>query len=311
MSVLVVGSVALDDVRTPFGEVNDALGGSCSYASTSASYYSDVAIVGVVGEDFPKEHLKLFSKRKINTTGLQVKEGGKTFRWRGFYEYDMSQAHTLETRLNVFAEFCPVIPESLRESKFVLLGNIDPDLQLEVLEQVKSPKLTLVDTMNYWIEGKQEQLLRVLKKCDVVLLNDAEARMLCDTANLQVAARQIMKMGIKRVIIKKGEHGCLMFSDHTYFSAPAFPLEMLKDPTGAGDTFAGGFIGSLAGASRLDDNAFRKAVILGTVMASFTVEEFSLRRLATLKAEEIVKRSHQLRAQTCFPRINVTPRVHA
>lgn len=308
-SVLVVGSVALDNVRTPFGEVKEALGGSCAYASVSASYFSDVEIVGVVGGDFPKEHLKMFQKRKIGTDGVEIAKKGKTFRWRGYYEYDMNQAHTLETALNVFAEFTPKIPEHLRRSPFVMLGNIDPDLQYEVLDQMIEPRLALVDTMNFWIEGKQEQLMKVLKRVDIVLLNDAEARMLCDTPNLHKAAKQLLSLGIKRVIIKKGEHGCLMFSKTDFFSAPAFPLEVIKDPTGAGDTFAGGFIGYLAGARQLNETTFRKAVIIGTAMASFTVEEFSLRRIATLKPDDIINRCHQLREQTNFPRIVVGSRL--
>lgn len=308
MSVLVVGSVALDHVRTPFGEVKNALGGSCSYASTSASYFSDVAIAAVVGGDFPQEHRRMFGRRKIDLAAMQTIPDGKTFLWRGYYEYDMNQAHTLETRLNVFANFRPQIPDKLRAMPFVMLGNIDPDLQLEVLLQLRKPRLALVDTMNFWIEGKQEKLLEVLKRVDIVLLNDAEARQLCDTPNLQKAARQILSLGCKRVIIKKGEHGCLMFSKSDYFSAPAFPLELIKDPTGAGDTFAGGFIGYLAGAKSLNEKTFRKAVIVGTAMASFTVEEFSLHRIANLKPGEIVKRCHQLRTQTAFPRITVSSR---
>jgi sugar/nucleoside kinase (ribokinase family) len=305
MSLVIVGSVALDNVRTPFGEVVEALGGSCAYASVSASYFARPAIVAVVGGDFPPEYRRLLERHRIDLSGLQTKPDGKTFRWRGYYQYDMNQAHTLETRLNVFADFHPVIPDALRKNPFVLLGNIDPDLQLEVLEQLVAPRLALVDTMNYWIEGKQEQLLKVIRRCHVVLLNDAEARQLCDTPNLQKAARQILKLGPERVIIKKGEHGCLMFSNGSYFSAPAFPLEVIKDPTGAGDTFAGGFLGYLAGARRLDESTFRKAVIVGTAMASFTVEDFSLNRLAALRPSEIEKRCLQLREQTRFPRIEL------
>lgn len=309
MSVLVVGSVALDNVRTPFGEVKEALGGSCAYASTSASYFSDVAIVGVVGGDFSAEHTALLKRRGIDTRGLEVDPEGTTFRWRGYYEYDMNQAHTLETALNVFASFRPKIPAELRKQPFVMLGNIDPDLQFEVLDQLDTPRLAMVDTMNFWIEGKQESLLRVLKRCDVVLLNDAEARQLCDTPNLQKAARELMRMGIGRVIIKKGEHGCLMFCGDDYFSAPAFPLENVKDPTGAGDTFAGGFIGYLAGSPRLDESTFRQAVIVGTTMASFTVEEFSLQRIGNLQHDEIVARCERLRRQTEFPPVSVDARL--
>jgi sugar/nucleoside kinase (ribokinase family) len=303
--MLIVGSVALDNVRTPFGEVVEALGGSCSYASVSASYFTKPAIIAVVGGDFPQKYRSLLEKHRIDLSGLQVIPEGKTFRWRGYYEYDMNQAHTLETRLNVFGDFHPVIPPQLRKASYVLLGNIDPDLQYEVLDQLESPRLALVDTMNYWIEGKQEQLLRVMKRCHLVLLNDAEARQLCDTPNLQKAARQILKMGPERVIIKKGEHGCLMFSKDNYFSAPAYPLEVIKDPTGAGDTFAGGFLGYIAGARRLNESTFRKAVIVGTAMASFTVEEFSLERLARLKKEDIVKRCQELKDQTHFPRVEL------
>lgn len=301
--MLIVGSVALDNVRTPFGEVIEALGGSCAYASVSASYFTTPAIVAVIGGDFPEEYRKLLEKHHIDLSGLQVVPRGKTFRWRGYYEYDMNQAHTLETRLNVFADFHPEIPPALRKAPYVLLGNIDPDLQYEVLNQLESPRLALVDTMNYWIEGKQEQLLRVIRRCHVVLLNDAEARQLCDTPNLQKAARQIMKLGPQRVIIKKGEHGCLMFSRDSYFTAPAYPLEVIKDPTGAGDTFAGGFLGYIAGANRLDEATFRKAVIVGTAMASFTVEEFSLGRLAHLKPSDIERRCRELKDQTHFPRV--------
>jgi len=310
MSILMVGSVALDDVQTPFGEVKDALGGSCSYASISASYFSDVAIVGVIGSDFPRRHISLFQRHDINLTGLQRIKDGKTFHWSGHYEYDMSQAHTLDTSLNVFAEFRPSIPDDLRDSEFVLLGNIDPDLQLEVLEQVRKPRLVLVDTMNFWISGKREQLLRVLRKCHIVLLNDAEARQLCDTSNLQVAARRLLELGLQRVIIKKGEHGCLMFSKDSYFVAPAFPLEVIKDPTGAGDTFAGGFIGCLAGARTLNESAFRMAVIAGTTMASFTVEEFSLKRLANIQPREIAERCEKLRNLSSFPKIIIKSRHH-
>ena len=304
MSVLVIGSLALDSIRTPHGEVNEALGGSCSYASMSASYFSDkVSIVGVVGSDFSSKHLAMYKKHNIDASGVQVIKGGKTFRWSGYYEFDMAQAHTLETQLNVFADFKPQIPENLRKSEFVLLGNIHPALQLDVLSQIHEPKLKLVDTMNFWIDGYREDLLKVLKRCDVILLNDAEARQLCATPNLQKAARELLKMGPSRIIIKKGENGCLMFSKDSYFCAPAFPLSMLKDPTGAGDTFAGGFIGYLAGARKLDEATFRKAVIAGTAMASFTVEEFSLKRLANLKREEIAARCEKLRDFTAFPKV--------
>jgi len=308
MSVLVVGSLALDNVRTPFGEVNGALGGSCSYVSTAISYFADPSIVGVVGNDFPNEHIELFKRRGINTAGLTTNSEGDTFRWTGYYEYDMNQAHTLDTALNVFADFKPVIPTELRQCRHLMLGNIDPELQLQVLDQMEKPELVMADTMNFWIESKRDALMEVIKRCDVVLLNDAEARQLCDTVSLQKAARELLKLGVKRVIIKKGEHGCLMFSHDNFFTAPAFPLEIVKDPTGAGDTFAGGFIGYLAKHDELTEEIYRQAVIVGTTMASFTVEEFSLDRLANLKSTEITHRCALLRRHTEFPNIDVEVR---
>lgn len=305
MSVLVVGSVALDNVRTPFGEVNGALGGSCSYVSTAISYFADPAIVGVVGNDFSQDHISLFKSRGINTAGLEVNPEGDTFRWTGYYEYDMNQAHTLDTALNVFADFKPQVPAELRNCRHLMLANIDPELQLEVLEQVERPEMVMVDTMNFWIESKRDALIEVIKRSDVLLLNDGEARQLCDTVSLQKAARDLLKLGVKRVIIKKGEHGCLMFSHDDFFSAPAFPLEIVKDPTGAGDTFAGGFIGYLARHEKPTEEVFRQAVIIGTTMASFTVEEFSLNRLANLKPSEITHRCSMLRRHTEFPNIDV------
>lgn len=305
MSVLVVGSVALDNVRTPFGEVQSALGGSCSYVSTAVSYFDTPAIVGVIGTDFPEEHVNLFKSRGIDTAGLERDPSGETFRWTGYYEYDMSQAHTLDTALNVFADFKPVVPAELRKSKNLMLGNIDPELQLQVLDQMEKPDLVMLDTMNFWIESKRDALIEVIKRCDVLLLNDAEARQLCDTVSLQKAAKELLKMGLERVIIKKGEHGCLMFSHEDFFSAPAFPLEIVKDPTGAGDTFAGGFIGYLARHENRTEDVYRQAVIMGTTMASFTVEEFSLGRLAHLKASEIGNRCTLLRRHTEFPGIDV------
>ncbi len=308
MSVLVVGSLALDNVRTPFGEVDGALGGSCSYVSTAISYFADPSIVGVVGSDFPQEHIDLFKRRGINTAGLEIDSTGDTFRWTGYYEYDMNQAHTLDTALNVFADFKPKVPADLAKCKYLMLGNIDPELQLEVLDQVEKPELVMADTMNFWIESKRDALIEVIKRCDVVLLNDAEARQLCDTVSLQKAARELLKLGVKRVIIKKGEHGCLMFSHDDFFSAPAFPLEIVKDPTGAGDTFAGGFMGYLAKAPELTEAVYRQAVIIGTTMASFTVEEFSLDRLANLTPSEITHRCSLLRRHTEFPQIEIEVR---
>lgn len=305
MSVLVVGSVALDNIRTPFGEVKKALGGSCSYVSTAISYFSQPSIVGVVGKDFPGEHIEMFQSRGIDTTGLEVDQSGETFQWTGYYEYDMNQAHTVDTALNVFASFKPQVPEALRQSKYVLLGNIDPELQLDVLNQIEKPEIVMADTMNFWIESKRDALIEVLKRCTIIVMNDAEARQLCNTASLQKAAKELLNLGAERVLIKKGEHGCLMFSREDFFSAPAFPLEVVKDPTGAGDTFAGGFMGYLSGTTDRSEDVYRQAVIMGTTMASFTVEEFSLERLAGLKPTEITNRCALLRRQTEFPQIDL------
>lgn len=291
MSVLIVGSVALDSVTTPFGEEKEILGGSATYASYSASFYSPVNLVGVVGKDFPQSNLKLLKERDISLDGLQIAEG-KTFRWSGYYEYDMNQAHSLSTELNVFSTFHPHIPEQYRSSEYVFLANIDPDLQIEVLKQVKRPKLVVLDTMNYWIQNKKESLLKVISMVDLVLLNDGEARQLCGTPNLVKAAKMVLSYGPKIVIIKKGEHGSIMFTQSTVFSAPAFPLETIYDPTGAGDTFAGGLIGYLASSEDISDSNLRRAVITGSVLASFDVEDFSLNRLKKLTQEELYSRYH-------------------
>ncbi|MDI6784175.1 MAG: PfkB family carbohydrate kinase [bacterium] len=289
MSVLIVGSVALDSVKTPFGEANNVLGGSAVYASYAASFYGSVKLVGVVGEDFPKENLELLRRRKIDLEGLQIRKG-KTFYWSGYYEFDMNQANSLCTELNVFSSFKPHIPKSYRKTKYIFLANIDPELQMNVLTQVEKPKLVVVDTMNYWIINKHDALWKILKKVDIVLLNDAEARQLCETANLVKAAKKILAAGPQVVIIKKGEHGSLMFTNSTVFAAPGYPLETIYDPTGAGDTFAGGFIGYLASTNDLSEANLRKAVILGSTLASFDVEDFSLGRLKRLTPDELKSR---------------------
>jgi sugar/nucleoside kinase (ribokinase family) len=298
-SVLIVGSVALDSVRTPFGEVTNALGGAASYASVSASFFAPVRMVAVVGEDFPEQHVAEFGRRHIDLRGLRRAAGG-TFRWAGYYEYDLNQAHTLDTQLNVFATFRPELPEDYRHSPYVFLANIDPEVQLAVLDQVRQPKLVACDTMNYWIESAREKVLEVLARVDIALMNDAEARQLCGESNIVAAARQILNYGPGTVIIKKGEHGALMLSRDSFFSAPCYPLEEVSDPTGAGDTFAGGFMGYLARAGQLDDGGLRRAIISGTVMASFTVEDFSLNRLLRLSPAEIAERYHEIGHMTHF-----------
>jgi sugar/nucleoside kinase (ribokinase family) len=303
--MLIVGSVALDSVKTPFGETKDALGGSATYASIAASYFGPVRLVGVVGNDFPRRYVSLLKKHRINLEGLQTLRDGKTFQWAGRYEYDMNQVHTLSTCVNVFEYFKPTLPKRYRQTPFIFLANIDPELQLEVLEQIDRPRLVLCDTMKFWIEGKRDTLLEVLKRVDIVLLNDAEARQLCDTTNLKKAARILLALGPRRVVIKKGEHGCLMFGNDTFFAAPAFPLEHVKDPTGAGDTFAGGFIGWLSRSQRLTEIQLRQAVIVGSTLASFTVEDFSVKKLIKLSPDVIQRRCEGLKSASQFRRICV------
>jgi sugar/nucleoside kinase (ribokinase family) len=296
--LLVVGSVALDSVATPFGTVREALGGSATYFSYSASFFTGVRLVATVGEDFPKEHLDLLRGRNVDLSGLQVSRG-RTFRWAGEYGYDLNEAKTLDTQLNVFADFKPVLGPDLRSVPYLFLANIDPVLQLDVLRQMaKRPRLVALDTMNFWIQGKKSDLLRVLREVDVVTINDGEARQLAGEPNLIRAARAIAAMGPKTVVVKRGEYGALMLCDDRFFMAPAYPLESVYDPTGAGDTFAGGFIGYLAAIDRLDAMTLRRAVVYGSVMASFTVEDFSLNRLGRLTSEEIAERYDAFQALT-------------
>ena len=289
MSILVVGSVAFDTVKTPFGQVEEVLGGSATYFSTAASFFTDVRLVAVVGEDFPEHHLAFLRERKVDLRGLQ-RVPGKTFRWVGEYGFDLNQAHTLDTQLNVFANFAPDVPEEYRGSDVVFLANIDPDLQREVLHQVRRPALTAADTMNYWIANKAESLRQTLGLVDAILINDAEVRQLAGEANLVQAAQKILTWGPKSLVIKRGEYGALMISKAGWFAAPALPLEVVQDPTGAGDCFAGGFVGYLANTMNFDDAGVRKAMIMGSVMASFNVEAFSLDRLRTLTYGEIEAR---------------------
>lgn len=299
MSILVVGSVAFDSVKTPFGEVDEVLGGSASYFSIAASFFSPVKLVAVVGEDFPPQHLKLFRDFSVDTKGLQ-KVSGETFRWKGEYGAALNEAKTLETRLNVFESFNPEIPKEYRDCQYVFLGNIDPILQRKVLEQVNKPKFVACDTMNYWITSKPDELKKTLALVDILIINDGEARMLANQSNLTKAARLISSWGPKIVVVKKGENGVAMFTDDSVFGAPAFPLEEVFDPTGAGDSFAGGFVGYLAKVGRIDKDDLRKAVVYGSVMASFNVEEFSLNRLKKLRPSEIRERYRQFKELTHF-----------
>jgi sugar/nucleoside kinase (ribokinase family) len=297
--VLIVGSVAIDSVKTPLGEVKEALGGAATYSSVAASFFAPVDLVGVVGRDFAEEHLEFLRGRGINLEGLQVRDG-KTFHWKGYYDYDVNQAHTLATDLNVFQDFRPELPDGYRDAEYVFLANIDPDLQLEVLEQVRNPRLTFCDTMNFWIEGKRDRLIEVLKRVDVVFMNDTEARELCGTFSLVRAGRQLLDLGPRAAIVKKGEHGAVLFSHNAHFSAPSYPLEEVRDPTGAGDTFAGGFIGYLASTDDISEANLRRAVIHGSVLASFNVEDFSLGRMRTLTQDEIRERYHDFKRIAFF-----------
>ena len=303
MSILVVGSVAFDSITTPFGEVEDVLGGSACYFSTSASFFTDVNLVAVIGEDFPQEHIDFLESRNIDLSGLQ-KARGETFRWKGRYDYDLNEAHTLETHLNVFEAFAPELPEHYRDADYVFLANIDPELQLEVLRQVNNPQLVACDTMNFWIEGKRAELVKTLGKVDILVINEAEVRQLANEPNLVKAAQIVRTYGPKTLVVKRGEYGVLMFGEGSVFSAPAYPLEEVFDPTGAGDTFAGGFVGYLAATRNLDEANLRKAIVFGTVMASFTVEKFSLDRLKDIDYQEISDRFKKIKLLTDFADID-------
>jgi sugar/nucleoside kinase (ribokinase family) len=296
MSILVVGSVGLDSVETPAGRVEDALGGSAVYFSTAASFFSDsIRMVAVVGDDFPQEHVAFLESRHINIEGLERVEDGQTFRWGGRYTDDLNSASTLFTDLNVYGDFQPKLPESYRGTPYVFLANINPELQLNVLEQVNRPKLVVCDTMNLWIDISRAALMQTLGKVDILILNDAEARLLTGESNLILAAKKILTYGPSRVIVKKGEHGAISLTATTFFSAPAHPLESVCDPTGAGDSFAGGFLGYVASIGDTSEETIRQAIIYGTIVASFNVEDFSLNRQRTLKRAEIDRRYQELR----------------
>ena len=301
MSLLVVGSMAFDSIKSPFGEVERVIGGSATYFSLAASYLASVRLVSVVGRDFPKKTIDMLGARGIDLQGLKVAEGD-TFRWKGYYEYDLNTAHTVKTELNVFQDFAPVLPPSYRETPYVFLGNIDPRLQLDILAQVRKPRIVALDTMNFWI-GKSPQLLReVIRNVDIVVINEAEVRELTGEFNLVKAARKLMGMGPGRVVIKRGEYGVLHLSDGEIFAAPAYPLETIFDPTGAGDSFAGGFMGYLAsrGEAALTEMDYRLATIYGSAIASFTVEAFSTERLEGISREDIDSRLESFRALTEF-----------
>jgi len=294
MTMLIIGTIALDNVETPFGKRENVLGGSAVHASVAASFLTKTAIVGVVGADFPKEHVDFLKSKNIDISGIQVLSG-ETFRWTGYYEYDMNQAHTRDTQLNVLSVFDPKLPAELKQAEYVFLANLDPEIQLKVIEQLENPKLVAMDTMDYWIKSKREALCAVMKKVDFVLINEAEIRQFMDTPNIPLAAARLLKLGVSSVIVKKGEHGALLFSDGVHFSAPSYPQDKLKDPTGAGDSFAGGFMGYLAKTQDLSPQNIRRAIIVGSAMASFNVEDFSLDRMRHLKPKEIVGRFNEFK----------------
>ncbi len=292
-SLLVVGSVAFDHVITPSGEREESLGGSATYFSYSANYFADVKLVGVVGEDFDQKYIDALNQKGIDTTGL-IRQPGKTFRWKGSYVNDLNEAETMDTELNVLEHFNPNLPESYKNCDVVFLANIDPELQLNVLNQTKSPKYVVCDTMNLWINIKRPQLLELLKKIDLFILNDAEAKMLSEKTNLIEAAKCIQKLGPGAVVVKKGEHGSILVDGENLFVLPAYPIEKVVDPTGAGDTFAGGMIGYICKTEDTSFDNLRKAVAYGTIMASFNVENFSMDNILNLKQDKIEKRFQKL-----------------
>ncbi|HEY0006178.1 MAG TPA: PfkB family carbohydrate kinase [Pyrinomonadaceae bacterium] len=303
MSLLVVGSVAFDAVETPFGRREKMLGGSASHFSLSASFFTDVRVVGVVGGDFGREEESIFEQHRIDLSDLERVTEGKTFFWRGRYDYDLNTAHTLDTQLNVFADFQPKLSPAARDARLVFLGNIQPDLQREVREQVRSAELIALDTMNMWIEITRDSLVETVKGVHLLIINDAEARQLAEEPNVIKAARKILSWGPQALIIKRGEYGAALFTRESYFAIPAYPLESVFDPTGAGDTFAGGFMGYLSSQEKLDDAAMRRAMIYGSVMASFNVEEFGTERLQRLTHQEINERFREFKRMTHFEEI--------
>lgn len=293
VDLIIVGTMALDTIETPFGKVDNALGGSATYASYAASFFSKPGIISIIGNDFPKIYIEELKKRNINLEG--VKKEGKTFRWDGYYEFDMNEAKTLRTYLNALETFKPKIPEKYKNAKYLFLANIDPSIQLEIINGIKNPKLVLTDTMNFWIEHKKEDLIKVIKKTDILLLNDSEVRQLFNTVNLVQAANKALKLGPKAVIIKKGEHGALLFTKEKHFNAPGYPLENIKDPTGCGDTFGGALIGYLAKTKNKEESNIRKAIIYASVLASHNAEDFSLERLKKINQEDIEKRFNEMK----------------
>ncbi len=299
MSLLAVGSIAFDSIRTPYGEVEEILGGSATFFSVTASWFTNVSVVAVVGEDFGEQHFRVFHERSIDTRGVE-QVPGRTFRWKGEYRGDMNQAHTLDTQLNVFETFSPKVPEAYRDTQFLFLGNIGPTLQLKVRRSLPNVRVSGLDTMNYWIQGAPDDLAKVLATVEILLINEGEARMLSHQNNLKKAAECIQKAGPRVVVIKRGEHGATLFGPESIFTVPAYPLDDVYDPTGAGDTFAGGFMGHLARTGDLSDANLRRSAVYGSVMGSFAVEEFGLGRLLRLTPGEIEARYREIKNLTHF-----------
>ena len=298
MDPIILGTAGLDTVQTPFGKANEVLGGSAVFSSVAASYFSNPGMISIVGEDFPKQHLNFLKSKNVDLKGLETQ--GRTFRWEGTYEHDMNEAKTKKTELNTLEKFNPKIPEDYGKARYALLGNIDPEIQISVLKQTKNLKLAVMDSMNLWIETKKDKLLEAIKKVDVLLLNDGEARMLFDTPNLAKAGRQALELGPKYAIIKKGEHGAIMFSNNKFFATSGYPLENLKDPTGCGDSFAGGLTGYLAGTDDVSEANVRKAIIYGSTIASFNAEDYSLNRLKTTTIQDVQKRYREFKKMQEF-----------
>jgi len=302
MKIVSVGTVAFDAIETPFGKTDKIVGGACTYISLSAAYFNDSPnLISVVGVDFPKETIDLFKQRGINTEGLQIKEGEKTFFWSGKYHQDMNTRDTIDTQLNVLESFDPIVPNSYQDCDILMLGNLTPSVQMKVIQQMETrPKLIVLDTMNFWMEIAMDDLKEVIKQIDVLTINDEEARLLSGEHSLRKAAKIILQMGPKYLIIKKGEHGALLFGDNNIFYAPALPLEEVFDPTGAGDTFAGGFVGHLSTCDTINWEAMKKAIIVGSAMASFTVEKFGIERLVALDENQIEERINEFKKLVSF-----------
>ncbi len=299
MSILVVGSAAFDDIETPFGRAEHILGGSTIYFAAAASLFAPVNVVSVVGTDMPLDAYDFLKARGVDMRGLQV-EDGKTFHWSGRYDYDLNQTETLVTDLNVYAGFRPSLPDGYADSPFVFLANIQPDLQRSVLEQARSPRLTMMDSMNLWIETQRDAVEAIMRMVDMVSINESEARLLMRTSSVLAAAKRILTLGPKAVLVKRGEYGAVLFTEDDYFAAPGYPLEEVYDPTGAGDSFAGGFMGYLAQAPEINGATLRQAVIHGSAVASFTVQAFGVERLKTLTRSEVEDRCREFQRFTSF-----------